>query len=232
MVEFPDGMSGDDMKAALDVRFGQPSQSQQDSGPIWQGDINQYAEDAAGPSFTELATTSLIHPSGPIPRIPGPDQSPPSAIESIAELGPAGAVLPKPVRDVGASVGRGILNQIIGLAEFSTSPAGLATAGVGSLSAIAGRALAGAYGLDTLRNLYRQVVDTHKNWDSMTVGQRATALTDMAASGVFAWLLGKHAIKGAESAPTAKSVQEVPQQVMPEPINTPQSVNPDTAPIA
>ena len=90
------------------------------------------------------------------------------------------------------AVGKEAANLLVGIPEFLETPLGIATAPVGGL---APRTVAALFGVSTVHQLGKTVLDTHRNWDKYTPAQRAAAVTDIAGDTVLAGLLARTATK-------------------------------------
>ncbi|MBU6231541.1 hypothetical protein KGP36_02635 [Patescibacteria group bacterium] len=91
------------------------------------------------------------------------------------------------------AIGKEAVNIALGVPEFFTSTAGIASAVTGAVAPVA---TAGAFTADMLNSLGQQIQETHKNWTQLDRNQKLKAITDIAGTGVFAALLGHGTYRG------------------------------------
>lgn len=116
------------------------------------------------------------------------------------------------------AVGKEAVNIALGIPEFVESPAGIVSGGAGS---ILPRTVAAIFTADTLHNVGKGIVDTHKNWDGMTGAQKAAAVTDIVGNGVMAGLLAHASVKAPVELPPAGADEiEAALKAVPEPAAT------------
>lgn len=94
---------------------------------------------------------------------------------------------------VPVAVGKEAYNLLAGIPKFATSGAGFEA---GPAAVAAPVAAAGAFTGLMIKDLGSKILSTYKDWHSMSTGQKAAAITDMAGTGAFAGLLGRSAVKG------------------------------------
>lgn len=105
----------------------------------------------------------------------------------------------KPDDSIAMAAGKEAINIIKGVPEFLSSDTGLLSiaAGYG-----APRVVSALFSLDMAKDLGKQILESHKDWNRMTASQKTKAVVDMAGSGIFGTLTGIHATR-APKAPKA-----------------------------
>lgn len=94
--------------------------------------------------------------------------------------------------EVATQIPRSLANQGIGLADFVTSPLGIATAAGGAVSKAA-RIAAGLYFTkDLSQSVIEQAKQAGLNWDAMTPPEKADAIVTFLATGAMATGVAKH----------------------------------------
>lgn len=107
------------------------------------------------------------------------------------------------------AAGKEVANILTSIPKFLSSPAGILTAGAGSVFP---KTVATAFTAQQASQLGQQILDTHKNWNNFTPAQKTKAVVDAIGTGIFTGLGAKVATKGIAPKPEVKPTpQETPQ---------------------
>jgi len=145
----------------------------------------------------------------------GPTEAKFQGETNLPDLGTTGQVL--------GGVAGGLANTAEGVAKFATSPAGAAitalSGGAGSLAPLAHAIVAGTFGVDIASKLPEQWAQTKAAAEEYgrtgNAEPLSRSLTDLAASGAFAYGMGRGALRGALEQFRGKPGAEAPPEEQP-----------------
>lgn len=120
----------------------------------------------------------------------------------------------KPEDSVAHAVGKETLNLAMAIPKFATSPQGFATFGAGKF--LNPKLISLAFAANTYVNIGKEILDLHKNWGSMSAGQKAAAVEEMAGNGFLAGLLTKHVLTKPKGVQNAQAIRGDKGQLPPQ----------------
>ena len=224
LVEFPDGMSDDEIVSAI-----QRTATPAPANPFTPKRIPASNPNAAG-GFNYGGQNQPqgggLHLDG-FTRNDLPDSE--SVHQVLDDLSRPAVPLPKftvdPQGSKTAAVAKTAANLVISLPEFAESPLGAASIASGT---VLPRTVAGLFLADTAKNTVQSAGELGKNWDAMTPAERAAASTELGGQALLAAALAHGATRPggnavelaralADTKPTLPASVEIPPLTEPVP---------------